>query len=95
MWEMFTKWTWKDVKLLLKYFWPEMIYWAARITKRCKKLYEFVIHKVMKFYCRLSSWYYNPPNYLGRTYMDRQPKKFSLEWYKYEKYGIIWKDYLE
>jgi len=74
---------------LFRYLIPEILYRFAKITKRNKNLYEFVM-KLHKIYGRHSKvWNFGSKNYLGRRYLVRH-FLYRGEWYMYEDYGIKW-----
>ena len=72
-----------------RYLIPEILYWFAKITKRNKKLYEFVM-KLLKIHGKYSKvWEFQDKNYLRRRYLIRHVY-MGLQWYMYEDYGIKW-----
>ena len=67
----------------------ELMYFISRISRRSKFLYN-ISFKIWKIYCKHSkTWWFEGPNYLGRTYIVRRIPDGS-EFYKFEKFGIKW-----
>lgn len=60
------------------------------LIKRSKGLHRLVM-KLVEIYGKASKvWSYQPPNYLGRTYLTKRVGRWTLTWYLFERYGVKW-----